>query len=78
MVTERTHLVTLTPAACLPGCTIINFAHPGLEITTPGGNPGYLLQDGAPNEELTARLALLERMHDVRLIVDHPLRAVAQ
>ena len=48
---------------------IIYFDGAGLEYTTPGGNVGYLLQDGCRSEELTAHLALLERTHGVRLIV---------
>lgn len=66
----RSHRITITPAATLPGNVIIRFEGRGLPVTTNSGRHGYLSDTGCPTSEITAFLALLERTHNVRLIVD--------
>ena len=67
--TDRRHLATVVPAACLPGMVLVNFHAPLPEVTTPGGNPGKLSQTGCAIEELDGFLTELEAQHGVRVLL---------
>lgn len=71
--TNRRHLATVVPAACLPGMVLVNFHAPLPEVTTPGGNPGKLSQTGCAIEELPAFIAGLEAQHGFKITLTNPV-----